>query len=418
MPETELPLLARQPILDHNLQIVGYELLCRPLPRDDQDWQEENGDLATSEVVIGAYQELGFEKVTGGLPAFINFTQNWLFNPPMVSANILVAEILEYIHADEETIQAIEKLRRLKYQIALDDFIAEPHQVELLPYVDIVKIDLIRLGEDINLVQLIQQYQRPGLTWLAEKVETPEQFEACRDAGCTLFQGYFFAKPTPLYGKRIPDNKMTVLQLLTTLSNPEVSIHDVTRLLQSEPQLSFRLLQLINSAAIGLVAEVTSIPQAITLAGMNRIKTWANVLALGKLSDKPGVLREQAVIRGFTAQYLAENLPATDKHTAFTLGLFSVLDAFMDLPMKEVCERLKLPEELSQALLNHTGHYGALLRLVISNELADWQNQVWSSQFIAGITPDMLARASQQAIIDSRELLGPINPGRLKQAPG
>lgn len=412
MSDTELPLLARQPILDHNLQVIGYELLCRPLPRDDEQWQEENGDFATSEVVIGAYQELGFEKVTGGLPAFINFTRNWLFNPPLVSANILVAEILEYIHADEDTVRAIEKLRRLKYQVALDDFIGEPHQVELLPYVDIVKVDLMHLHQTSDLSALIQQHQRPGLTWLAEKVETPEEYEICREAGCTLFQGYFFAKPMPMYGKRIPDNKLTVLQLLTTLSDPEVEIEDITHLLQTEPQLSFRLLQLINSAATGIQKEVTSISQAIMLAGINRIKTWANVLALGKLSDKPAVLREQAVIRGLMMQHLAQQQieqaksdSTLDINTAFTLGLFSVLDAFLDLPMREVCERLKLPEELSLALLHHKGQYGALLKLTIGNEQADWKNQDWQKHVTSGLSPESVVAAFQKAIQDSRELL-------------
>ena len=405
MSKTELPLLARQPILDHNLQITGYELLCRPLPQDDQQWQEANGDYATSEVVIGAYQELGFDKVTGGLPAFINFTRNWLFNPPMVSANILVAEILEYVHADEQTIGAIEKLRRLNYQIALDDFIAEPHQIDLLPYVDIVKVDLLRLDHIDQLAPMIRQYQRPGLTWLAEKVETPEEYERCREAGCTLFQGYFFAKPVIMYGRRIPDNKVTVLQLLSTLNDPEASIDDVARVLQSEPQLSFRLLQLINSAAVGIATEVTSISRAIMLAGLDRMKTWANVLSLGQLSDKPAVLREQAVLRGFLAQNLARLGGQAEEHTAFTLGLFSVLDAFMDVTMEEVCERLKLPPDLSEALLHHSGSYGEILKLVVSNEMADWPDANWQALSVMGITPHTTVSAYQQALIDTRELM-------------
>lgn len=405
MQPSELPLLARQPILDHNLQIIGYELLCRPIPQDTREWQENTGDYATSEVVIGAYQELGLEKVTGGLPAFINFTENWLHNPPIVSAHMLVAEILEYIEASEATIAAIEKLRRMNYQIALDDYLGEPHQDELLPYVDIVKVDILRLENLDNLASLIREHQRPGLTWLAEKVETPEEFEICRKAGCTLFQGYFFSKPVNMYGRRVPDNKLAVLQLLTLLEKPDAEIEDINKALQSEPQLSFRLLQLVNSAAMGCVTEVSSVQQALMMVGLEKVKTWAQVLALGQLEDKPAILRDQAVLRGFLMQELAAANKQLDTNTAFTLGLFSLLDAFLDIPMKEVCERLKLPSPTDQALLNHTGEYGQLLALVEQIEHAQWDSVNWVSLATKGITAPTVVQAFYSAIAATKTLL-------------
>ena len=405
MTDIGLPLLARQPILDHNLQVIGYELLCRPHPQDDAAWQESQGDHATSEVMIGAYQELGFEKVTGGLPAFVNFTRNWLFNPPVVSSNMLVAEVLEYVSADEDTILAIEQLRRMNYQIALDDFIAEPNQIRLLPYVDIVKIDILRLPDIQQLFPMIQAYQRPGLTWLAEKVETPEEYEVCRKAGCTLFQGYFFAKPTTMYGKRLPDNKISVLQLLEQLNNPDAEIADISKTLQTEPQLSFRLLQLVNSAAVACAVEVTSIQQALMLVGLDKIKTWAKVLSLGQLSDKPEVLREQAVLRGFLTQELATKQTTLDSNTAFTLGLFSLLDAFLDLSMEEVCERLNLPQELSGALTHHKGKYGQILSLVEEMERANWESASFSQLEELQLEITDITSSYQSALHASRDLL-------------
>ena len=405
MTDIGLPLLARQPILDHNLQVIGYELLCRPHPQDDAAWQESQGDHATSEVMIGAYQELGFEKVTGGLPAFVNFTRNWLFNPPVVSSNMLVAEVLEYVSADEDTILAIEQLRRMNYQIALDDFIAEPNQIRLLPYVDIVKVDILRLPDIQQLFPMIQAYQRPGLTWLAEKVETPEEDEVCRKAGCTLFQGYFFAKPTTMYGKRLPDNKISVLQLLEQLNNPDAEIADISKTLQTEPQLSFRLLQLVNSAAVACAVEVTSIQQALMLVGLDKIKTWAKVLSLGQLSDKPEVLREQAVLRGFLTQELATRQKTLDSNTAFTLGLFSLLDAFLDLSMEEVCERLNLPQELSGALTHHKGKYGHILSLVEEMERANWESASFSQLEELQLEITDITSSYQNALHASRDLL-------------
>jgi EAL and modified HD-GYP domain-containing signal transduction protein len=141
------------------------------------------------------------------------------------------------------------------------------------------------------------------------------------------------------------------------------------------------------------------------LAGLDRMKTWANVLSLGQLSDKPAVLREQAVLRGFLAQNLARLGEQAEEHTAFTLGLFSVLDAFMDVTMEEVCERLKLPPALSEALLHHNGSYGEILKLVVSNEMADWPDANWQALSAMGITPHTTVSAYQQALIDTRELM-------------
>ncbi len=405
MSDIGLPLLARQPILDLNLQVIGYELLCRPHPRDDASWQESQGDHATSEVMIGAYQELGFEKVTGGLPAFVNFTRNWLFNPPVVSSNMLVAEVLEYVSADEDTIQAIERLRRMNYQVALDDFTAEPNQIRLLPYVDIVKVDILRLPDIQQLFPMIKSYQRPWLTWLAEKVESPEEYEVCREAGCTLFQGYFFAKPTIMYGRRLPDNKISVLQLLKQLNNPDAEIADISKTLQTEPQLSFRLLQLVNSAAVACAAEVTSIQQALMLVGLDKIKTWAIVLSLGQLSEKPEVLREQAVLRGFLTQELATRQTTLDSNTAFTLGLFSLLDAFLDISMEEVCERLKLPAELSNALICHQGKYGQILNLVEEMERANWESASFKQLDELQLEVGDITHSYQSALHATRDLM-------------
>lgn len=236
-------------------------------------------------------------------------------------------------------------------------------------------------------------------------METPEEYEVCRKAGCTLFQGYFFAKPTTMYGKRLPDNKISVLQLLEQLNNPDAEIADISKTLQTEPQLSFRLLQLVNSAAVACAVEVTSIQQALMLVGLDKIKTWAKVLSLGQLSDKPEVLREQAVLRGFLTQELATKQTTLDSNTAFTLGLFSLLDAFLDLSMEEVCERLNLPQELSGALTHHKGKYGQILSLVEEMERANWESASFSQLEELQLEITDITSSYQNALHASRDLL-------------
>lgn len=405
MSEEFTPLLARQPILDSNLNVVGYELLCRPVPSASAEWQDNFGDRATSEVIIGAFNDLGIEFVTGGLPAYINFTRYWLENPPLLGPSPVVAEVLEHIEIDDALIRSVRKLRKLKYQIALDDYLCDPLPQALLDQLDIIKLDLRLMNDMEKIRQTILRYQRPGLRWLAEKVETMEEFEACKAAGCNLFQGYFYARPNIMYGRRMPDNKLSVLKLLKVLNQPDAEVDEVTRILQSDPQLSFKLLQMVNSAYIGCAKEVTSIPRAIMIIGFDRIRAWANIIALGRLNDKPSVLREQAVARASLGLFLARAWPRVDPETAFTLGLFSLLDAFVDIPIDYLCDRLNLTDDLKRALVHREGDEGELLNLVIRMEQGDWQAINTSTLNNPGIQDEWLANTYALAIRHARELI-------------
>ena len=401
----ELPLLARQPILNRRQQVVGYELLCRPVPQDTREWQDDHGDHATSEVLISAFNDIGIDLVTGGLPAYINFTRHWLHHPPMLPANSLVAELLEYINPDADNLQALQRLRKLGYRIALDDYQGDDAQTVLFPHLDIIKVDIRRLPDLNQLPGLIEKHRPFKLQWLAEKVETRDEFEFCLNAGCDLFQGYFFSHPANVYGKRLPDSQLAVVQLLQVLNDSEASIDDVTNVLQTDPQLSYKLLKVVNSAAVGCAREVTSIRHAIMIVGLDRLRAWSNLIALGKLHNKPDVLREQALVRGMLSKALVFSWPGLDEETAFTLGLFSLLDAFLDRPLADVCERLRMPAPLTQALLHHAGDYGLILGTTIAMEQGNWESINWPLLQGIGINPSQLEQHYLNALQASRELL-------------
>lgn len=405
MNVNEIPLLARQPILNRRQEVVGYELLCRPVPQDTKEWQDDFGDHATSEVLISAFNDIGIDLVTGGLPAYINFTRHWLHHPPMLPANSLVAELLEYIEPAEENLAALKRLKKLGYRIALDDYQGDDHQVPLFPHLDIIKVDIRRLPELSRLPGLIEKYRPYNLQWLAEKVETREEFDFCLNAGCDLFQGYFFSHPANVYGKRLPDNQMAVVQLLQILNDPDARIEDVASVLQTDPQLSYKLLKVVNSAAVGCAREVSSIRHAIMIAGLDRLRAWSNLIALGKLSEKPDVLREQAVVRAMLCKALVFATPGLDEETAFTLGLFSLLDAFLDRPLSDICERLRLPSSSSDALLHHTGDYGLILATTIAMEKGDWDSIRWDLLEGLGVGPVQLEQHYLNALQSARALM-------------
>ena len=405
MINNPLPLLARQPILNRQQKTIGYELLCRPIPRNTDVWQEEFGDQATGEVLITAFNEIGIDFVTGGLPAFINFTQFWIENPPLFTASKIIAEILENIEPTTKNIQAIKRLHETGFRLALDDYQGDPEKEAFFPYLDIIKVDIRLLPSLDVLSELIEKNKHYELTWLAEKVETREEFDACKAAGCDLFQGYFFSQPTNIYGQRFPDSYHSVLQLLQVLNEENLDIEQVANILKTDPQLSYRALKAVNAAAFAQRREVTSIHQAILLLGINRIKTWSNIFALGKLTHKPEALREQAVIRALICQKLAFSNPSLDAETAFTIGLFSLLPGFLDKSIQQICFSLKLPSIMVDALTKQQGPYGLLLKTIIAMEQGHWDAIQWECLKSHNITPTAVERHYLLALKESRDLL-------------
>ncbi|MEX1670818.1 EAL and HDOD domain-containing protein [Zhongshania guokunii] len=372
MINSNTPLMARQPILNKNGKTVAYELLCRTVDVASLESQTDNGNMATGEVLIGAFHDLGIENITNGLPAFVNLTESWLHTPPAVQSKKLVAEVLEYISPTAANIEAVINLRSLGFKVALDDYIGDDEQTKWLPYIDIVKVDISDILPGHSSASLYTQHQRDNLIWLAEKVETLEEFERCKAEGYQLFQGFFFSQPAPLFGTRHNDSQFAVMRLLKTLNNEDNTMEDISNAIQSDPQLSYRILQFMNSASVAKVAEITSVHHATTMAGVNRIKSWANMLALGRLDHKPRALLEQALSRAYLCQMIALQQNGVDQHTAYTTGMFSLLDAFIDIPLAEVCTKLELSPSMTDALLNHEGKYGQILQLAVAISKGSW----------------------------------------------
>ena len=157
---------------------------------------------------------------------------------------------------------------------------------------------------------------------------------------------------------------------------------DISSAIQSDPQLSYRILQFMNSASVAKVTEITSVHHAATMAGVNRIKSWATMLALGRLDHKPRALLEQALSRAYLCQLLAQKHGDADQHTAYTTGMFSLLDAFIDIPLEDVCSKLGLSATMTAALLDHSGAYGEILDLAIALSKGNWPQ-------ITALSPDI-----------------------------
>ncbi|MFQ5509798.1 MAG: EAL and HDOD domain-containing protein, partial [Leptospirillia bacterium] len=250
------------------------------------------------------------------------------------------------------------------------------YQESLRPLVDraeVIKVDVLGL-EDAEIARQFGQLQAFPVKYLAEKVETQEQFEFCRDLGFDYFQGHFLSHPKVIQGRRITTNRMPVLRLLAELNSPDARVDKLETLIGQDISLSYRLLRYINSAFFNLTREVDSINHALVLLGLKDVRRWATLISLAESSDKPHELMVTAMVRAKMCELLAEELGESNPDGFFTVGLFSVLDALMDAPMEEMLEALPLSEDISQALLAHEGKFGKVLSCTLAYEDGNWKD--------------------------------------------
>ncbi len=367
--------IARQPIFDRQNQVFAYELLWRQ--GNGNAAQVTDGNLATTQVILNALTEIGLDRLVGNQSAFINLTRSFLLGEqPLPDMNgRLVLEVLEDIEPDAEIISAVARLSQQGYTIALDDFLYRPELAPLVEQADIIKIDLLAQDE-ATLREHVATLQRYPVKLLAEKVETRAEYDTCLELGFEYFQGYFFARPHVVQGRRPPTNKLAILQLLAQLQDPATTDSELETLIIRDVTLSYRLLRYINSAQFNMSREIESIRQAIMLLGRKTLSQLANLLVMSRIEDKPRELMMTALIRARMSETLGQRLGVQDESMYFTAGLFSIIDALLDQPMPDLLDELPLADELKQALLAQQGPLGEVLGCVVAYDEGRWEKAV------------------------------------------
>jgi c-di-GMP-related signal transduction protein len=363
--------IAKQPILDANERVFGYELLFRDGPESlFSGVSSSHASLNTMDYSLA----FGTGAVTGEKLAFVNCTRELLVNGlvTLLPPDKTVLEILEDIAPDPEVLQACHRLRSLGYQLALDDFLESNLNSPFLDLVSLVKVD-IRASKRAAQVRIAQELGRRGHVLLAEKVETRQEFEFLRDQGYQYFQGYFFCRPIILETHDIPAAQLNQLRLLRAISDPSLNLKQLDGIIRLDVSLSYRLLRYLNSAAFGL-HRIRSVMHALVMLGESEIRKWVAVVIAGILGqDKTPELVRLAVVRAKFCESLA---PASKSESYFLTGIFSLLDAMLDKPMSQVALELPVSDECRIALLRGENTLAALLRQCERCERGDFQNLI------------------------------------------
>ncbi|MGK5034363.1 EAL and HDOD domain-containing protein [Janthinobacterium sp. LB3P118] len=368
--------LARQPILNRDQRLVAYELLFRNT-RQNQAVIEGAAVAATATVIAHA-ADLGMEQVVGLQLAFINVDEVALMSDfiRFLPHHRVVLEILETVRATPALLARISKLRQEGFRFALDDVVFESADVQqLLPLIDVIKVDIAELTPQ-DLARLAQVLALSRKKLLAEKVETLAQFEQCLDLGFDFFQGYYFARPVILSGKKMSASELAILHLLELIQT-DVDNREIERCIKHNATISLNLLRLVNTPAVGAGARVETLSQALLVLGRRQLRRWLQIL----LYVKPGVpaqftspLLQLATTRGKLLELMTEKLcPGQHQYAdiGFTVGIMSLMDALFSIQMSEVVSSVRVNNKVSDALLFRHGELGNMLALVELMEQAD-----------------------------------------------
>lgn len=364
--------IARQPIFNSAMVVYGYELLYRD-SETATSFSSISPTRATADV-IGNLFEIGIDAITGGQKAFINFNYESLLSDSieLIHPDNLIIEVLENVKSDSLILDRLIELKEKGYKIALDDFVEDFVEYPLVPISDIIKYDIIATPLDSIMIEVNNAIFQ-GKIVIAEKIETKEEFEMAKNMGFDLFQGYFFKKPS-LIGRS--NNKKSIklnyLMILTELNSPEPSYDEISKIIESDVNLAYRLLRIIkNNKSEDMFY---SIKKSLLFMGFREIERWINILLLQDLStDKPMELMRVCLVRSKFGGSLANHSALKPRlNEIITMLLFSTLDAILDLPMKEALDEISLTDDIRHSLIEENGELRPILDLVFAYEKGDW----------------------------------------------
>ena len=354
---------ARQPILDNKLQLFAYEFLFRPI---------DNNELThtlTAEVLASSIIDVGLLKASNNKPAFINMSYNDIMSDYVeaLPAEQIVLELLEDIKPNTALNERVSELVSKGYSFALDDFVYTPEWDSLIDLANFIKFDLTVTTFEENKT-LINQLQGKNITFLAEKVETYQQYKDYKRIGCELFQGYFFCMPEKISGKVVDASTLAKTKLIADINQPDISVETLEDTFKQHPTLTFNLLKYLNSAHFSFTSPISTIKQAIVILGMDGVKKWSTILSLRDFSSKPAELRRQTLARAKLAELIATNSNLTNPEGYFLMGLISALDAVLDFSKEEILEAMPLSLNIKSALLQLEGEMGQILKSIYQHE--------------------------------------------------
>lgn len=400
--------LGRQPVLDASSQIVGYELKLRDKCLLPEDAEEDAVRRIQDEMLVISVIDLDFQKALGNKLTFISLAPGMLNNPlieELPRHKVVVCVRLPRAF-DPLLLERCRALVAMGIVLAIDDFEYRDEYEPFFPFCAFARMDTARF-DALTLGQHAGKLQGRGLPLrlIAANVETEDAFAAYRKLAFDLFQGYYFARMQPNAPQRLDSDRMRVIELLNMVMN-HAEIPDLEEKVKLDPGLSYKLLNFINSPANGLQQKIRSIGHALTLLGYDQLYRWLTLLlfSCGKGDGRNRTLLKSALVRGrFTEILGASRFAPSDQGGLFMVGVFSLLDVLLNVPMAQAIARLSLPQPVVDALLHRAGMYAPYLQLAIACEDFN-QDVIAHCAATCGLSADEVNVTHVKALIWSEEV--------------
>lgn len=359
--------LARQPILNRNQKLEAYELLFRSAAAGPAG---VTNDLEATAGVIEHASELGLANVIGASTGFVNVDEKVLMSDfiEFLPREKVVLEILETVQVSDQVVARVSELVQAGYRFALDDVIADSADLRrLIPLIEVIKIDIMGMPQN-NLTALCQQFKGANKKMLAEKVENLDEFKFCFDLGFDYFQGYYFAKPLILTGRKLSPSQLAIMRLMNLIIQ-DADTADIERTIKQDASLGLNLMRLVNTPAFITRQRIESLRQALTILGRRQLQRWLQILLYatpGQHDSLTSPLLTLATTRGKLLELIAQKLLPRNQAAAdiaFTVGIMSLMDALFGTSMEQILQQFSVADEVSKALLHREGIYGKMLQL-------------------------------------------------------
>lgn len=405
-PDQRVPSLApnrflgRQPIVDANSRLFGYELLFRA---GEADAFSGDPEQATREVVDHWLMLIPDQNPCS---AFVNCTRAALMEGivTLLPPESTVLEIPVTIEPDAELIDACVALKQRGYRFALDGFLPQPSHAPFLQFADFIKIDF--LASDFQIRREIYAMSAARKAKLiAEKIETEWHMRIALSEGCSLFQGYFFSHPVLISSHTVPQNHVVYLRLMAALNHSPADLLEIEKLLIGEPSLCYRLLRISNSALQGHRGTITTVREALLMVGDDAVRRMVTAAMAGVLANhRSAALVSMALSRARFCERLAPSL-SEDPAQFYLLGMLSLLDALLETSMDCILNALPISPEMKAALLGDHSSPSRALELVCSLESCDWQ-RCDQLQYSLGLPEGSIAAIYVESLRWASEMIG------------
>lgn len=380
-------MVGRQPILDKKENLFAYELLFRSSDNNEI----RDGEQATADVITNSLESIGLLNLTQNKPAFINFTAKMIKNkiPDILSSESIYIEILETVEVDQEIVEICRELKNEGFKIVLDDFVFKETMIELVKIADIIKIDFLDSNKKVRkeTLNLIKNKYNNQAKFLAEKIEDYSDLKEAKEFEYDYYQGFYFTKPDIVSGKKVEPYKLSYNSIIEELNKENPDFRKIEDNIKQDLSMSYSLLRLVNSAAYGY--DINSIRQGIVLLGVDKLKKWSLLYSFKNMNNnKPDILLKTSLVRAYFAEALKKHLDIDED--LFILGLFSLINAYLDRDLEEILPQISMKTEIKEALISKEGKLGDVLKLINIYEKSNWEKLSEFSLDSAAIFNDYL----------------------------